>query len=372
MWEAEFAAHLPQTLGSVFFVALAICGLVVSFRREIAHLFRGRDDLSATQAMHTTPTPRLGGLAILLGIVSTLALSGWTPLERHGTYVYLATLSPLFLAGFLEDLGFRVPPKIRLSASILAGLLTALGWGIWVQEVNIPGFDFLLGFPAFAITFSVIAAAGVTNAFNLIDGLNGLAGLFSLSAALALSIISAQLGLHTFQAIFWMVIMATAGFLIFNFPFGKLFLGDAGAYLLGHTLVWTSIALLKVSPEISPFAILLLFFWPIADTLLAIWRRAQSGQRADAPDRLHFHQLVMRYIEIKWFGRGRRKLVNQLATLIIVPFFAIPQVAGVLFMTDDLKAKISVLVFGALFVGTYVFGVRSAGHVQSRRLSTRR
>lgn len=367
MWSAEFADHLPQTLGAVFFVALAICGLVVSFRREIANLLRGREDLNAPQAMHTTPTPRLGGLAILLGIISTLVVSGWTPLERQGTLVYLATLSPLFIAGFLEDVGFHVPPKVRLSASVIAGLLTALGWAIWVQQVNIPGIDYFLGFTAFAIGFSVFAAAGVTNAFNLIDGLNGLAGIFSLSAALALSIIASNVGLHSFQAIYWMMIMAILGFLVFNYPLGKLFLGDAGAYLLGHTLVWTSIGLVNVASEISPFAILLIFFWPVADTLLAVWRRAQSGQRTDAPDRLHFHQLVMRYIEIKWLGRGQRKLANPLATLTLIPLFALPQIAGVLFMTDDTKAKVSVVAFAFLFVAAYRFGVQTARRMKTRR-----
>lgn len=65
-----------------------------------------------------------------------------------------------------------------------------------------------------------------------------------------------------------MLSCAVAGFLLFNFPFGKIFLGDAGAYTLGHTLVWVAIGLNSVSSEISPWAILLIFFWPVADTML--------------------------------------------------------------------------------------------------------
>ena len=107
-----------------------------------------------------------------------------------------------------------------------------------------------------------------------------------------------------------MVIAAVLGFMILNFPFGKIFLGDAGAYVLGHLLVWTSILLIKYQPSVSPFAVLLVFFWPIADTGLAIWRRLKLGNPTDRPDRLHFHQLTMRYLEIRFFGRDRRNISN--------------------------------------------------------------
>ena len=73
-----------------------------------------------------------------------------------------------------------------------------------------------------------------------------------------------------------------------NFPIGKIFLGDGGAYLLGHLLVWSSIILNSNESAVSAFAILLVFFWPVADTGLAIWRRWKLGNPADRPDRLHF------------------------------------------------------------------------------------
>ena len=88
----------------------------------------------------------------------------------------------------------------------------------------------------------------------------------------------------------------------FEFPFGKIFLGDAGAYALGHLLVWSAILIVNQSTEISPFAVLLIFFWPVADTGLAIWRRWKLGNPAGRPDRLHFHQLAMRFLEIRFFG----------------------------------------------------------------------
>ena len=84
--------------------------------------------------------------------------------------------------------------------------------------------------------------------------------------------------------------------------------------------------------EINAFAILLIFFWPVADTGLAIWRRWKLGNPAGHPDRLHFHQLAMRFLEIRFFGRARRHLVNPLSTVVLVPLISAPQVLGVLFL----------------------------------------
>ena len=104
------------------------------------------------------------------------------------------------------------------------------------------------------------------------------------------------------------MVAAVLGFMVLNFPLGKIFLGDGGAYALGHLLVWSAIILINYASDVSAFAILLIFFWPVADTGLAIWRRWKLGNPTDRPDRLHFHQLAMRFIEIRFFGRDRRKL----------------------------------------------------------------
>ena len=136
-----------------------------------------------------------------------------------------------------------------------------------------------------------------------------------------------------------MLLPAVLGFMVLNFPMGKIFLGDGGAYALGHLLVWSAIILINGATDISAFAILLVFFWPVADTGLAIWRRWKLGNPTDRPDRLHFHQLAMRFLEIRFFGRDRREIANPVATLILIPLISAPQVLGVLFW-DDFKASV--------------------------------
>ena len=137
--------------------------------------------------------------------------------------------------------------------------------------------------------------------------------------------------------LFWFSYCYVLGFMVLNFPLGRIFLGDGGAYALGHLLVWSAIILINSSTEISTFAILLIFFWPVADTGLAIWRRWKLGNPTDRPDRLHFHQLAMRFLEIRFFGRDRREITNPLATLILIPLISAPQLLGILFW-DNFKA----------------------------------
>ena len=150
------------------------------------------------------------------------------------------------------------------------------------------------------------------NAFNLIDGLNGLSSYVAISTAISLSWLA--FAVDHLQILFFVIIISFAvlGFMFLNFPMGKIFLGDAGAYDLVHLLVWTAIMLVNFNSMISPFAILLIFFWPVADTALAIWRRWVKGSPADRADRLHFHQLAMRYLEIRFLGRKKRNISNPL------------------------------------------------------------
>jgi UDP-N-acetylmuramyl pentapeptide phosphotransferase/UDP-N-acetylglucosamine-1-phosphate transferase len=144
---------------------------------------------------------------------------------------------------------------------------------------------------------------------------------------------------------------------VLNFPFGKIFLGDAGAYALGHLLVWASISILWNAPSVTPLAALLIFFWPIADTFMAILRRYSAGKSITQPDRLHFHQLVMRAVEIVLLGRNKRNLANPLATILTIPFVISHMIAGVLFAYDPSKAAIACVFFMVIFFVTYKVGM---------------
>ena len=319
-----------------------------------------RNDLIAVQAVHSVSAPRTGGVAIVLAFALGLIL--WFDESSSVLFhlKFILTLVPVFIVGLSEDLGYLISPKLRLLSSAVSGLLFILLFNQWISRSNLPGLDAALLWSPFAIALSVFVAVAISHAFNLIDGLNGLSGFIGVAAALSLAMIADDVGLSGHRNMLIILAAAIVGFLLLNFPFGLVFLGDAGAYVIGHILVWVSISILWNSEQITPWAVFLIYFWPIADTFLAITRRLSKGRPVSQPDRLHFHQLVLRACEILIVGRGRRKFTNPLATIIVLPLAIAPMCAGVLFSNDRNDALLAVLFFGLLFVVTYRLGLSIA------------
>jgi len=335
--------------------ALTSFVIIVWFARTKTQRLK-RNDTSAVQASHLNPTARIGGLAIVIALIVPAMLSHSA--DNWNTFVLLlVSATPVFVVGLAEDFGFLASPRRRLLAATVSGGVFIALIGQWVRHTGIPGLDIALHWSPFAVAFSLFLAVGISHAFNLIDGLNGLAGFTAFAAALTLATIAHQSGLTDQRDMLLTIAAAITGFLVFNFPFGKIFLGDAGAYVIGHLLVWISVSILWNAPDVSPFAMLLIFFWPIADTLLAISRRLSLGKPIAHPDRLHFHQLVMRGVEIVLLGRKKRRTANPLATLFTLPFVCAPMIAGVMFALDNVAAALACGLFAVIFVTSYKTGM---------------
>jgi UDP-GlcNAc:undecaprenyl-phosphate GlcNAc-1-phosphate transferase len=346
-------------------IAFSTALIFASLTPLIHNMLKRNNDTAAVQAAHSNPTLRFGGVACFLAI-----LFGSFTADAGSSIALMLVVAgaPLFIVGLLEDFGIHMSPKKRLVAIAISVLCAIYIFQISINHVGVPGLDLLLSFSAFAVLFTVFAVSGVVNAFNLIDGINGLASYTAATVAISLSVIAFGMGHQDLQDVSILIMLSALGFFAVNYPLGRIFLGDAGAYFLGFILVCVALILCHRQPEISPFAILLVFFWPVADTCLAIWRRLRLSTPHDRPDRLHFHQLAMRFIEIRILGRNSRARSNPIATLVLMPLIAVPQIVGVIFITDHLYAVFAVLIFSALFFGSYVFGMELAkrGH---RRMS---
>ena len=358
---------LMQSYATLFFVSFVLC-LIIIVSSVYGFSRRGEFDDLAIQSAHSGFVPRVGGLAIYMSILVLIPLLsfGFIPLsvvfDLNAEQLTLLILSaaPVFSVGLAEDLGYDMSPKARLTASAVSSFIAILIFKVWLDSLGIPGIDTLIMFAPVGILFTIFATVGVVNAFNLIDGLNGLSSYVTVSVAVSLSIIAFQAGNTQIPIFLVLVVAAVLGFMVLNFPLGKIFLGDGGAYALGHLLVWSAIIFINDADEVSSFSILLVFFWPVADTGLAIWRRWKLGTPTDRPDRLHFHQLTMRLLEIRVFGRDKREIANPVATLILTPLISAPQVLGVLFWNDFKASLVSTAGMGLLFVITYLVGLTVA------------
>lgn len=219
-----------------------------------------------------------------------------------------------------------------------------------------PGIDFLPQWAPFAVFFPLFIADAISHAFKLIDGLNWLAGFTGLTGSLSLATIAHQVGLTEHRDIQLIIGAAISGFLTINYPFGTVFFGNVGAYIIGHLLVWMSVSILYNALNISPFAILLIFFGPAADTSLAITRGFAMEGPIAAPDRLHFHQLVLRSVEITFLGRKKGALQIHLRRFQHFHFFHPDGCCGNT-GNKPFRGCNRLRFFGVVFVATYKFGL---------------
>jgi UDP-N-acetylmuramyl pentapeptide phosphotransferase/UDP-N-acetylglucosamine-1-phosphate transferase len=257
------------------------------------------DEHEGIQKFHSQATPRIGGLAIVLGIF----ISGFILEETLKTLVLPLLISGLipFFFGFREDVTKRVSVRDRLLAT-MAGAIAAMALtGIYLNHLDVVGLDVLMSWWPIGVLVTIIAVSGVTNAINILDGFNGLASgttviilsFFGWMAYQSQDFLLAELCL--------MIASSIVGFMLLNYPFGKIFLGDAGAYFVGFLVAWVALLLPMRNEEISPWASLLACAYPIVEVLYSMARRMKAQLKAGHPDNLHLHTLIKTRMVRRYF-----------------------------------------------------------------------
>ena len=213
----------------------AMCLAFVIFLTRSLHIqftAKGHGN-TAVQSSHRLPTSRIGGLAVILGgFFGAFTLDATT-----SNLVFFLAISalPVFLGGLGEDVGFNVSAKMRLVLAFVSALLAGLLFEAWIPRMGVPVLEILTLYTLPAIVLTLLVSGGISHSLNLIDGLNGLAIGVSIVIALGLMSVAVSVGDYQISYILLLIIGALLGLLVFNYPFGKLFLGDAGAYCTGHT-----------------------------------------------------------------------------------------------------------------------------------------
>ena len=274
-----------------------LLGLIVSFLatplvRRLAFKIGAVDIPRDNRRMHDHPIPRLGGLAIFMGfLVSVLAFAN-IDMEMQGILIGAVIIVVLGIADDIHSL----PAKFKFVVQIVAALCAVLhGVGIHVLSNPIIFSDepyWVLG--GWSIPISVLWIVAITNAVNLIDGLDGLADGISTIAAMTMLILALALGEWEIALICGALVGACVGFLPYNMNPARIFMGDTGSTFLGFILACVSIqGLFKYYAIISflvPFIILGL---PIFDTASAVIRRIMKGQSPMVADRSHIHHKLI-------------------------------------------------------------------------------
>jgi UDP-N-acetylmuramyl pentapeptide phosphotransferase/UDP-N-acetylglucosamine-1-phosphate transferase len=273
-------------------------------------------DLShGIQKFHTSPTPRVGGLPIVVGLSVAWVTS--TPEIKHLLTPILIAGLPAFLFGLAEDITKRVGVLARLMATMASGLLAWWLTGYSLSRVDVWGIDWLLKYSLISVVFTSFAVGGVANAINIIDGFNGLASTMATLAFAGFSVIAWSAGDTTLATVAIILAACVWGFFWVNWPFGKLFLGDGGSYFVGFALAWVAVLLIERNPVVSPFAALLVCIHPVSEVLLSIFRRKLKKMNPGHPDRLHFHSIVKQRYVRRWFGNLSFELRNSITGVFV-------------------------------------------------------
>ena len=255
----------------------------------------GSDYNIGPQKIHNGLVPRIGGLAVFVSFMLQLVLGVGT--YQSLPWLIMAMAIPVFLVGFLEDVTAKVTPLMRFLVSMITGLLFVWFTGYSITRVDMNLIDSILSIGFISIFLTVLSLAGLANAMNIIDGLNGLASGIALFICAAIVFVSISFDDHEFMFIGLSLASALVGFVVWNFPKGRVFLGDGGAYFVGAIVAGLVIALPERHSDISPFFSLSLVSYPIYELLRTVLRRSLvSGRQAFAPDNQHLHSLLYQVV----------------------------------------------------------------------------
>lgn len=270
-----------------FIIALVVARITVPLARKLAFKLGAVDEPDARK-VHDKIMPRLGGLAIFAGF---MAAACWG-VQAQGPYLGIIIGGIIvFAVGALDDV-FSLSPWAKLAGQILAAAV-AVYCGVTVHFMTNP-FDGLIYLGKLGVPLTLLWIVGVTNAVNLVDGLDGLAAGVSGIAALSMGIIAFQQGEPAVALLCLVLVGAVLGFLPYNFHPARIFMGDAGALFLGFVLACLAVVgLAKSAAVISLFVPIVVLGIPVFDTFFAIIRRINKKVPIFAPDKNHLHHRLM-------------------------------------------------------------------------------
>ncbi len=306
---------LPALLAAGWGLAVTFSACVLLVLTKRWHGKVSMDEAQGVQKFHTAPTPRVGGVPIVLGL-----WAAWLNADQAVQELILPILiagMPAFLFGFAEDITKRVSVLQRLLATFASGVLAWYITDYSLTRVDVWGVDNLLQFTLISVIFTAFAVGGVANSINIIDGFNGLASTASSLAFLGYALIAFQVGDTTLACASLVLAACVWGFFWVNWPFGKIFLGDGGSYFIGFALAWVAVMLLGRNPSVSAFAVLLVCVHPVIEVVFSIYRRKIKSAHPGHPDRLHFHSLVKQRYVRRWFGNLPVGMRNSITGLLV-------------------------------------------------------
>ena len=275
-----------------FTITAVLTALIISLPKKwTANEF----DTIGMQKFHKNPVPHIGGALLFTGFFIGL---WFLPAAQEIRLLLLVASLPVFIAGIAEDCTRKIRPNLRMIAALLSITIAFFYLDIGIRSLNFAWPDYLLSnFNFLSLLFTLLVVGGLINAINIIDGYNGLMAGYSVLALLAIAYVSHILGDGLVFQLSLTLTASLAGFFVFNFPLGKIFMGDGGAYFVGLMMAVIGLMLGIRNDEVSHWFVLLLFIYPLYETAFSIYRKAiVRGTSVSQPDGYHLHMLIYKRV----------------------------------------------------------------------------
>lgn len=342
---------------SSFFISFIAAAIVTLLVIKLARIHGAAldSDLAGVQKVHMRAVPRIGGISIFFAAIFGGMVAMWrAPSIGQGIVLLLSCATIAFLGGIVEDFTQRVSPLRRLMLTMLAAVMGYFLLGAKIERLDWISSEWLLDHVWLALPLTVLAVAGIANAVNIIDGFNGLASVVTICMLFSLGYVAWQVGDLFVLVAALIVAGATAGFLVWNYPAGLIFLGDGGAYFLGFVLGELVVLLVMRNPAVSTWYAALLLIYPVFETLFSVYRRLfLRGRSPGMPDGIHLHSLIFRRIVLWAVGRDARAVTHRNA--LTSPYLWLLSLMAVIPATLFWRYTGILMSFCALFVVSYIW-----------------
>ncbi len=274
---------------STLIIAMLITVVMVPPMQRVA-LYFNAVDVPNNRKVHSYPRPKCGGMAMTLGTFVSVLI--WLHADLHMICI-LAASGLLVFFGFVDDVK-EMGYKAKFAVQVVCALIVVLFGGVRIQTLGMlmPGDTMLSEW--IAVPLTVFFIVGITNAINLADGLDGLAGGIILLSFVCMGYLAFQSGNSRVIILSAAMIGAIFGFLRFNTYPATLFMGDAGSQFIGFLGAIAALGLTQEHCAISPMLPLLLFGLPIIDTLTVMYERVSAGRSPFVADMNHMHHKMIR------------------------------------------------------------------------------
>ena len=314
------------------------------------------DDLTGVQKFHHQPTPRIAGVPVFMSFFIGL----WYLDLQEVDYIFLLLASlPVFMGGLIEDIIVRVSPFKRMISILASIVMMFVFLDIRIDFLGFTLVDYLLSNSIVSLLFTLLVVGGVVNAVNIIDGYNGLLIGYSIAVLLAIAYVANILGDDLVIQLSLILIASLLGVFIFNFPFGKIFMGDGGAYFIGFMMAVIGLMLGNRNEEVSHWFILLLFIYPLYETAFSVYRKKIVRNTSPTqPDKYHLHMMIYKRLVKRKIFKNNKALCNSMTS----PFLWALSLVGIIPAVIWYDSQTMLIIWAFIFIIIYTIIYRRIVH----------